>query len=63
VFLPVRKEFYNPADYETTKSVLLSKQFRELNPENEKIDLLHKQTLLMDIALEDMKKNREEARK
>lgn len=58
-----RKEFYNPADFETTKTVLLSKHIRELDPENEKIILLQNQTRLMDLALEDMKRNREEARK
>jgi hypothetical protein len=41
----------------------LPKTFKELNPTNEKIDLLKEQTSVMDVALEDMKRNREEARK
>lgn len=63
MILSIRKEFYNPEDFEATKSVLLPKQIRDLDPENEKINLLQEQTLLMDVALEDMKRNREEARK
>lgn len=59
----VKKEFFNPADYEHTTSKMLPKQFRQLDPYNEKIDLLKQQTDLMDQALEDMKKNREEAKK
>ena len=59
----VKKEFYTPGDYEDTTSVMLPKQFKKLEPYNEKIDLLKQQTDLMDTALEDMKKNREEAKK
>ena len=36
---------------------------RELEPENEKIIYLQEQTQMMDVALEDMKRNREEAKK
>jgi hypothetical protein len=59
----VKKEFFNPGDYEQTSSVFLPKQFRRLEPVNEKIELLKDQTGQMDVALEDMKKNREEAKK
>jgi hypothetical protein len=59
----VKKEFFNPQDYEATSSVFLPKQFRKLEPLNEKIELLKDQTGQMDVALEDMKKNREEAKK
>jgi hypothetical protein len=59
----VKKEFYHEEEYDKTKSVFLPKQFRRLEPVNEKIELLKEQTGYMDIALDDMKKNREEARK
>jgi len=58
-----KKEFYNPDDYENTKTILLHKNIRELEPENEKITYLQEQTQMMDVALEDMKRNREEAKK
>lgn len=59
----VKKEFYDPASYEQTSSAFLPKQFKRLEPVNEKIELLKDQTGQMDVALEDMKKNREEAKK
>lgn len=59
----MKKESFNPHDFENTRSVLLHKEMRELEAENEKISYLQEQTQMMDVALEDMKRNREEARK
>ena len=58
-----KKESYNPKDYENTLSVLLPKKIRNLNEENEKINLLNTQTENMEVNLFNLIKKREIAQK